>query len=185
MEKYVYNLTDFAHRVSSDGGTTWENSDNLKKFSLPDIEPGAQEVSGYSGLNGTIQVIDWAAIGAMELSLTYATMPECQKVYSPEKQDHQLVWVEQYTDKNGNTGWMTYRVYITGMLKKIPGGDGSKGENSEKEFTYGINSYKLTRKATEEGAEDTVIIDYDPINKHLILGGVDFGSKLATALASF
>ena len=135
MEKYVYNLTDFAHRVSADG-KTWENSDNIKKFKLPDIEPGAEEVNGYSGLNGTINVIDWANI-----------------------------------------------VYITGMLKKIPGGDASKGESNEKEFTYGINTYKLTRK-NDDGTEQT-IIDYDPINKVLVLGGNDFGSKLNTALASF
>ena len=164
MEKYVYNLTDFAHRVSADG-KTWENSDNIKKFKLPDIEPSAEEVNGYSGLNGTINVIDWANIGAMELALTYATIPE------------------QYTDKNGDVGWMTFKVYITGMLKKIPGGDASKGESNEKEFTYGINTYKLTRK-NDDGEEET-IIDYDPINKVLVLGGNDFGSKLNTALASF
>lgn len=182
MEKYVYNLTDFAHRVSADG-KTWENSDNIKKFKLPDIEPGAEEVNGYSGLNGTINVIDWANIGAMELALTYATIPECRGIFSPEKQYHQLVWLEQYTDKNGDVGWMTFKVYITGMLKKIPGGDASKGESNEKEFTYGINTYKLTRK-NDDGTEQT-IIDYDPINKVLVLGGNDFGSKLNTALASF
>ncbi len=183
MEKYVYQLTDFAHRVSSDSGVNWEQSDNLKSFSLPDIEPGAEEVSGYSGLNGTIQIIDWAGIGALEVSLTYATHPECMKVYSPAKQNHQIVWLEQYTDKNGDVGWMTFKVYFTGMLKKLPGGDNKKGENNEKEFTYGVNTYKLTRK--NDAGEEEILVDYDPINKVLILGGVDYGKMLETNLASF
>ena len=41
----------------------------------------------------------------------------------------------------------------------------------------------VTRK-NDDGEEET-IVDYDPINKVLILGGNDFGSKLNTALASF
>lgn len=182
MEKYVYNLTDFAHRVSGDG-TNWVDSDNLKGFTLPDVEPGSEEVSGYSGLNGTITIIDWANIGAMELTLKYSTLPECQLVFIPDKQYHQLVWLEQYTDKNGDVGWMTFKAYITGVLKKIPGGENTKGENNEKEFTYGVNSYKLTRR--REGGEEEILIDYDPINKVLVLGEVDFGDKLKTALASF
>lgn len=182
MEKYVYNLTDFAHRVSKDGAT-WNNTDNLKSFTLPDMEPGANEVSGYSGLNGTIQVIDWANVGAMELTLKFATVPETGALMSPERQYHQLVWLEQYTDKDQNVGWMTYKVYITAMLKKIPGGDKLKGEGNENEFVYAVNTYKLTRKS--DSGEEEVIIDYDPINKVLILGGEDYGGKMQTALASF
>jgi len=188
MEKYVYTLTDFLHRVSKAAekaeNLNYQTSDNLKSFSLPDIEPTANEVSGYSGLNGTVQVIDWAAIGALDMNLTFSTMPECSNLYSPEKQMHSLTWVEQYTDKNGNVGYVTYVVEGSGMLKKIPGGDRAKGDNSDKEFTIALNSYKLTRKYdTEEAA--TVIIDYDPINKKLVLGGVDFAAKLNTAMASF
>lgn len=182
MEKYVYQLTDFIHGTLGDDGTTYEKSDNLKSFTLPGIEPGSEEVSGYSGLNGTIQIVDWANIGALEVSLTYATLPEHTKVYSPDKQSHKLVWLEQYTDKNGNVGWMTYTVYFTGMLKKIPGGSNAKGENNEKEFTYGVNTYKLTRK--NDAGEEEIIVDYDPLNKELILGGINYGEKLKTALAS-
>ncbi len=182
MEKYVYNLTDFAHRVSKDG-TSWTNTDNLKGFTLPDIEPGSEEVSGYSGLNGTIQIIDWANIGAVELTLKFATIPETGDAMSADKQYHQLVWLEQYTDKDQNVGWMTYKVYATAMLKKLPGGDFTKGESNEREFVYGLNTYKFTRKA--DNGEEEIIIDYDPLNKVLILGGEDYGEKLKTALASF
>lgn len=190
MEKYVYNLTDFAHRVSKDG-TKWVNSDNLKGFTFPDIEPGSNEVSGYSGLNGTIQVIDWANISALEMSLKYSTMPESGEVLEPGKQYHQFVWTEQFTDKNQDVGWITYKAYITGMLKKIPGGDFNKGENNEREFTYGVNTYKFTRvKVTtndkgETVTEESVLVDYDPINKVLVLNDVDYGAKMNTALASF
>ena len=189
MEKYVYTLIDFLHRVSktpvsAEEKLNFETSDNIKSFSLPDIEPTANEVSGYSGLNGKIQVTDWADIGALDMSLTYSTMPECKALYSPEKQTHSLTWVEQYTDKNGDVGYVTYTAEGSGMLKKIPGGDRAKGENSDKEFTIALNSYKLTRKYDTE-AEATVIIDYDPVNKKLTLGGTDFAAKLNTAMASF
>lgn len=188
MEKYVFTLIDFAHRVSKAAtkaeDLNFQNSDNIKSFSLPDMEPTANEVSGFSGLNGTVQVIDWAAIGALDLSLTFSTMPECSNLYSPEKQTHNLTWVEQYTDKNGDVGYVTYIVEATGMLKKIPGGDRAKGKNSDKEFTIALNSYKLTRKYDTE-TEATVLIDYDPINKKLTLGGTDFAAKLNTAMASF
>ncbi len=190
MERYVYTLTDFAHRVSkgpdpkNDNKITWQNSDNIKSFSLPDVEPTTNEIAGYSGLNGTVQVVDWAAIGALDLTLTFSTMPSNTDIYRPEKQWHELTWVEQYTDKNGNVGYVTYVASATGMLKKIPGGDRAKGENSDKEFTIALNTYKLTRKYdTDETA--AVIIDYDPVNKILKLGDVDFASKLETAMAAF
>ena len=186
MEKYVYQLTDFAHRIKK-GDKDYVNSDNLKSFTLPDVEPGSNEVKGYSGLNGTIQIIDWANIAALEISLKFSTIPECYSaLMSPDRITHEFSWVEEYTDKDQNKGWIRNRVYATGMLKKIPGGDYSKGESGEREFVYAANTYKMTRYITvgEEQTEQ-VIINYDPINKILVLGGEDFGEKLKTAMASF
>jgi len=186
MEKYVYSLYDFAHRVKTNT-SDWQTSDNITKFTLPDMEPGSNEVSGFSGLNGTIQVSDWSNVGAMEEKLTYSTMPEIKNIFSPEKQFHEFSWMEQYTDKEGNVGWMKFKAYLTVMLKKIPGGDFSKGENGDREFTYGVNAYKLTRvvDAGEAGSTEEVLVDYDPINKKLVLGGNDFGQKLNEMFAGF
>jgi len=183
MEKYVHHLTDFAHRVSGDSGKTWTQTDNLKGFSLPDLEPGTNEISGYSGLNGTLSVQDWANIGALEMALKFSTIPEATQVMKPGKQMHQLVWTEQYEDKDQNTGWMTFKAYITANLKKTPGGDYAKGETGEREFTYAVKTYKLVR-ISESGTED-ILIDYDPINKVLNLGGEDIGATMTRPIASF
>lgn len=183
MEKYVYQLTDFAHRASGDN-KNWVISDNLKKFTLPDVEPGSNEVSGYSGLNGTIQLVDWNNLGAMDMSLTYSTEPECSStIVSPSKVFHQFSWIEEYVDKNHDKGYCRHKVYITSMLKKLPGGDYSKGESGEREYSYAVNAYRKVRYM-EDGTED-IVIDYDPLNKKLILGNEDYSESLNTELAGF
>ncbi len=186
MEKYVHHLTDFAHRIKV-GEDDYIQTDNIKGFSLPDIEPGTNEISGYSGLNGTLTVMDWANIQAMEMSLKFSTIPEKTQVMKPGKQQHQLVWTEQYEDKEQNTGWMTFKAYITANLKKTPGGDYSKGETGEREFTYAVKAYRLVR--INEAADGTVteeeLINYDPVNKKLVLGGDNIGEKMTKPTASF
>ena len=183
MEKYVHHLTDFAHWVSADSGATWARTDNIKGFSLPDIEPGTNEISGFSGLNGTLSVQDWANIGALEMSLKFSTIPEATQIMKPIKQNHKIVWTEQYEDVDQNTGWMTFKAYITATLKKTPGGDYSKGETGEREFTYSVKTYKVVRVAAD--GSETILIDYDPVNKRLVLGGEDIGATMSKPLASF
>lgn len=174
--KYVYQLTDFLHQVMNPKTKEFVETDNLLSFQNPDVEAGIQELQGFSGLMGTLEITDWANIGALEFGLTYAGLPDdALLLMNPDKQEHKLYWAEAYTDKSGEVNWNSYSIYFTGVLKNIPGGEGKKGENAERQFKYAVKTYKLSRNGE-------VLFDYDPANDIIKFGTRNFGAEIKSAV---
>lgn len=173
---YTFQLADFEHQVYNETTKKFEATDNLSEFTDPDIEAGSYEVAGRSGMTGTIEIIDWGSIGALEIELKFAGEPDnVEQLVTPGIQQHKIYWAEEYTDKAGQTGYNGYCIYFTGNLKAIPGGTGKKGENMERSYKYSVKTYKKTKNGT-------VLFDYDPANDVVKLGTHDFASELKKAL---
>lgn len=174
-QKYVYQLANFALQIKDDATGEYVTMDNLKKFTAPDIEPAIQELSGYSGLMGTLEIADWSQIAAMELGLTFAAYPDrADLLIAPGKIQLKVMWSEQYTDNDGNVAWDTYKIYVTGLAKNIPGGDGERGTATEREFKQAVKTYKLVRNGK-------VLFDYDPANDTIIFGDRNYGEEIMRA----
>lgn len=181
--KYTYQLADFQHEVKNSETGLYEITDNCKGFTDPDIEAGSTELSGYSGLMGTLEITDWGAISALEFSLKFAGFPDnCPLLINPDRQEHKISWADQYTDRDGNIGYINYIIYFTGVLKNIPGGDRAKGENSEVEFKYSVKTYKKTRMIIGVDTEPVVLFDYDPANEVIKFGERNFAEELKHAV---
>lgn len=180
MPKYTYKLSDMLLQFERSEGVM-EEVMGLTKFALPVMEAGTEELSGYSGLMGTLELVDWASVGALELGLTFADIPENGEIMiSPGKLNMKLSWAEKYATKAGDVGWNNYTVYATGFLKNFPGGDGEKGSKYEREYLYSLMKYKYCK-------DGSVVIEYDPANdvisfygknhaddiKHAVLGDVE------------
>jgi len=174
MVKYTYKLSDMLLQMERENAQ-FEQVDGLTKFSLPDMEAGTEELSGYAGLMGTLELVDWASVGALELGLTFVGIPENGDiVFNPAKRSIKLSWAEKYATKSGDTDWDNYTVYATGYLKKIPGGDGEKGSKRENEVTYSLTTYKYLKNGT-------CIVEYDPANDVLKIYGENYFDKLKQA----
>lgn len=175
MTKYTYKLSDMLLQMER-GPAQFEAVEGLVKFSTPDVEAGTEELSGYAGLMGTLELIDWSSIGALELGLTFVGIPENGDiVLSPDKRTIKLSWAEQYATKTGDIDWDNYTIYATGYLKKLPGGDGEKGSKRELEVTYSLNTYKILKNGTS-------VFEYDPANDTIKFYGVNFADKLKSAV---
>lgn len=171
-KKFVFQLADFMHQVKNAATGEFEETDNLISFSNPEIEASVQELAGYSGVMGTLEIVDWSKIGALEFGLTYAGLPDnSELLVNPDLQEHKLNWAESFVNERGDTGWNSYCIRFTGVLKNIPGGDGKKGENTERQFKYAVKTYQLSRNGVP-------IFDYDPANKVIKFGERDYGAEL-------
>lgn len=175
MVKYTYKLSDMLLQMAREAAN-YEAVEGLTKFTLPDAEAGTEELSGYAGLMGTLELIDWSSIGALEMGLTFVGVPENGDiVLNPEKRNIKLSWAEKYATKSGDTDWDNYTVYATGYLKKIPGGDGEKGSKRELEVTYSLTTYKLLKNGT-------AVFEYDPANDVIKFYGVNYADKIKQAV---
>lgn len=175
MPKYTYKLSDMLLQFERSEGVM-EEVEGLTKFSLPGLEAGTEELSGYSGLMGTLELVDWASVGALEMTLTFADVPENGEiVISPEKRNIKLSWAEKFATKAGDVGWNNYIVYATGFLKTFPGGDGEKGSKYERELAYSLMKYKYSKNGQ-------VVIEYDPANDIISFYGVNHAEKIKKAV---
>lgn len=175
MVKYTYKMSDMLLQFERSEGEM-EEVDGLTKFTLPDVEAGTEELSGYSGLMGTLELVDWASANALELSLTFVGIPDnADIVLSPEKRVIKLSWAEKYATKSGDVAWDSYSVYATGLLKTFPGGDAEKGSKYERELKYSLMTYKYSKSGD-------VIFEYDPANDVISFYGENHAAKIKQAL---
>ena len=177
MKRYTYKLSDtFLTVENPDKAGEFLEVEGLKSFSLPDIEGGSEELSGLSGLIGTMELVDWTNIGALNTSLTFAGIPDnADLLIKPGTHLVKLTWAEAYATKDGDEGWDSYQVESKMKIKKIPGGDGEKGSNRENEFTFVNITYTLRKNGTN-------ILEYDPANNTIKFYGVNYASDLNKAL---
>lgn len=178
--KYTYKLSDTLLEVLDDltEGRDPEmvTVEGLTKFTLPDIEAGTEELSGYSGLMGTLELVDWASANAMELALTIVGVPDNANVLlSPKKREIKISWAEKYATKAGDVGWDNYSVYAKGLLKTFPGGDGEKGNKYERELKFSLLTYKYSKNGE-------AVFDYDPANDTISFYGVNHADDIKKAV---
>jgi len=173
--KYTYKLSDMQLRVLN-AASQFEDVEGLTKFTIPDVEAGTEEISGQSGLLGTLELVDWANVGALEFGLTFVGIPENGNLLiAPGVRDIKLYWAEKYAQKDGTEGWDSYFVEVKGKLKKIPGGDGEKGSNRENELTYSAFYYHYKKNGK-------TIFEYDPANSIIKFYDKNYADDLKAAL---
>jgi len=175
MIKYTYKLSDMVIQFARNEGEM-EDVEGLTKFTLPDVEAGTEELTGYSGLMGTLELVDWASANALELGLTFVGIPDnADIVLSPEKREIKLSWAEKYATKSGDVDWDNYSVYAKALLKTFPGGDGEKGSKYERELKYSLITYKYSKNGD-------VVFEYDPANDVISFYGVNHAEKIKKAV---
>ena len=178
-KRYTYKLSDTfltAENPAKEGDM--QEVEGLMSFSLPDVEAGSEEVSGHSGLMGTLELVDWTNIGALNTTLTFAGIPDnIDFLTRPGVHLVKLTWAEAYTTKDGDEGWNAYQVETRMKLKKFPGGDGEKGSNRENEFVFTNLTY-IFRKGTGEPGNFNTIFNYDPANGIIEFNGENIAKDL-------
>ena len=175
--KYVNKLEDFELAVAG-SDNKYEEMDNATEFSLPDLEPSSEEVSGYAGLPGTIELPDWSNLGAPELGLKFSRIPaNGSKLLNPRGTKVKASWAESVVDESGEVTYEAFTVYAEGTPKNIPGGDKKKGERPEVEIKIACRKYQLKQGTT-------VIANYDPMNGKTEIYGTNYAAGAKNALTA-
>ena len=74
--KFVNKTEDVQAEAQNPATRDYEALDNLLGFTTPEIEPGIEEIKGYSGMVGSIELPEWLNIGNLELTMKFSTIPE-------------------------------------------------------------------------------------------------------------
>ncbi len=174
-KKFVNKVEDF-ELSAADASGKYQELDNAISFTLPDIEPATEEISGYAGLAGTIELPDWSNAGAPEVSLKFSRIPENGKlILNPSGVKAKASWAESLVDESGNVTYEAYSVYAEGKPKNIPGGDKQKGNKPEVEIKIACSKYTLKKG-------DITIFNYDPMNGKVEIYGVNYAAGAKNAL---
>lgn len=179
MKKYVNKVEDLLAQAMNPTTKAYEEIDNLMEFTLPDMEPNSEEISGYAGMTGAIELTDWGNMGAPELSIKLSTLPANGKnILRPKGTSLKLNWAESVVNDAGEVSYQSYAVYASGMPKVLPGGTKKKGERPECEIKIACNKYKMIKDGVE-------VINYDPMNGKTAVYGENYATAMKNALTAY
>lgn len=178
--KFVNKTEDVYAAAQNPATKAYEELDNLLGFTLPEIEPGVEEIKGYSGMVGSIELPEWSNIGNLELAMKFSTIPEKgTHIMIPTGIAVKLNWGESYVDEKGSDlSYDSYAVYASGFPKNIPGSEKQKGEKSEYEFKMSCRTYKMIKNGV-------TIIEYDPLNTKICVNGKNYADALKNAMTKY
>lgn len=180
MKKFVNKTEDIYAEAQDLETKAYKELDNLIGIATPEVEPGIEEIKGYSGMVGSFELPEWLNIGNLELVLTFSTIPEnARLIMNPKRVAVKLNWGESYVD--GDTkemGYDSYAAYATGFPKNIPGTEKKKGEKSENEFKISCSTYKLIKNGE-------TILEYDPLNGKICIYGKNYADELKGAMTKY
>lgn len=140
--------------------------------SLPEITFSTAEINAMGPLELPIP----SSIEAMEATINRDGMDSnAMSMLTPEKHNFEVRYVQNRTTADGTSTPEGCKAFISGIPKKIPGGDITPGSASEREVTLSVIRYQLY-----VGGEEMFCID--KLNSICRIMGRDYYSSIAQLL---
>ncbi|MCI7108032.1 MAG: phage major tail tube protein [Agathobacter sp.] len=173
MKYRADKVADFFCQIKK--GNSYVEIPNVVGFSIPDITPGSNEMSG-AGMIGTVNIPDPCNIEAMESSVTTSDdsgdAALLNDLYNVEVI---LNWAIDKVGTDGSSEYIAHRAVIKAKAAVIPGGEVKKAESTEKE-------HKLATWYYQEDVDGVTVTLVDALAPKLIINGKDCLEKLHKSL---